>query len=173
MTTTKQSPLTGLNKCALLLLAALLLCQGCVTPLTGRAAGERPWGEPTWGKAVEGLQCRLRPDRRAWKITETPSFTFDLRNRGKRTFAFWPDQKLEMIEIEFDGKWHRWPETVMIDSQVWPLPPGAEYNAVTISLDKRFKIAVAPGKHIVRLALPLEGLRVVSNPVGIVIAAPD
>ena len=125
------------------------------------------WGEPRWGPSVEGLQCRLRAERRTWRANETPAFNFDLRNSGKRTFAFWPAQKLELAEIEFDGRRHRWPSDVMTDSPVWPLAPGAQYNAVTIELDRRFKIEMEPGKHIVRIAYCLEGVRVVSNPVGI------
>jgi hypothetical protein len=97
---------------------------------------------------------------------------FDLRNGGKRTFAFWPAQKMQLCEIEFDGKWRRWPDAVMIDSQVWPLVPGAQYNAVTIELDRRFGIKLTPGRHIVRIAFTLEGIRVVSNPVGIKILSP-
>ncbi|MHA1571611.1 MAG: hypothetical protein ACTSWM_07295 [Alphaproteobacteria bacterium] len=139
--------------------------QGCRGPLQG--AGRAAWGEPTWGPPAEGLQCRLRADCRIWQPGETPAFTFDLRNTGKRTFAFWPAQKLQLVEIEFDGKWHRWPRPVMIDSHVWPLAPGAQYNAVNINLDKRFGINSTPGKHVVRIAFSLEGVRVVSNPVGI------
>jgi len=153
------------------LLALLLVGQGCETLLPKR--GPMAWGEPTWGESVEGLQCRLRPDRRTWRPTETPSFSFDIRNRGKRTFPFWPAHKLELCQIEFDGKWHRWPCPVMIDSQVWRLAPGTQYNAVTIELDKRFKIDIKPGKHIVRIAFSLEAVRVISNPVGIKIAARD
>ena len=155
------------------ILALLLVCQGCKAPLTkpGRAASA--WGEARWGPVSEGLQCRLRAQRRTWRLDETPSFNFDLRNGGKRTFAFWPAQKLELAEIEFDGKWYRWPRDVKTDSHVWPLAPGSQYNAVTIELDKRFKIDIKPGKHIVRIAYSLEGVRVVSNAVGIEIRRAD
>ena len=129
------------------------------------------WGEPTWGPASEGLQCRLARDRRKWGAGETPTFKFDLRNRGERTFAFWPAHKLELVQIEFDGKWHRWPEPVKIDSNVWPLPPGERYSGVTIELHERFNIDTTAGKHIIRIAFNLEGVRVISNPVGIQILA--
>jgi hypothetical protein len=153
-------------------MALLLAAQGC-TATAPRQTGERlAWGEPSWGPPAEGLQCRLRADRRDWLISETPVLQFDLRNDGKRTFAFWPAQKTQLCEIEFDGKWRRWPDAVMIDSQVWPLAPGAQYNAVTIELDKRFGIKLAPGRHILRIAFTLEGVRVVSNSVGIKILAP-
>ncbi|MBN2269488.1 MAG: hypothetical protein JXN61_02680 [Sedimentisphaerales bacterium] len=149
-------------------LALLAACQGCKSLPPSDASA---WGEARWGPSVEGLQCRLRAERPTWRSNETPAFNFDLRNRGKRTFAFWPAQKLELAEIEFDGKWHRWPSDVMTNSPVWPLAPGSQYNAVTIQLDKHFKIDIKPGKHIVRIAYSLEGVWVVSNPVGIKIVA--
>ena len=152
-------------------IALLVAAQGCTAPGTSQTTEHLAWGEPSWGPSAEGLQCRLRADRRDWLISETPVLQFDLRNDGKRTFAFWPAQKMQLCEIEFDGKWRRWPDTVMIDSQVWPLAPGAQYNAVTIELDKRFGIKLAPGRHILRIAFTLEGVRVVSNPVGIKILA--
>src|SRR3989304_1890303 len=145
-------------------LALLAAGQGCKSLSPSDAAA---WGQAGWGPSVEGLQGRRRPERRTWRADETPAFNFDLRNRGKRTFAFWPAQKLELAEIEFDGEWHRWPNDVMTASHVSPLAPGSQYNAVTIELDNRFKIAIEPGKHIVRIAYPLEGVRVVSNPAGI------
>ena len=148
-------------------LALLVAGQGCKGLQSNPHSDASAWGDARWGPSVEGLQCRLRADRRTWRANETPAFNFDLRNRGKRTFAFWPAQKLELAEIEFDGEWHRWPSDVMTDSQVWPLAPGSQYNAVTIELDHRFKIEIEPGKHIVRIAYSLEGVRVVSNPVGI------
>lgn len=140
---------------------------GCQSPLTKPGSLKEAWGEPRWGPAVEGLQCRLSAERRSWSADETPAFSFDLRNTGKRNFTFWPAHKLELAEIQFDGKWHRWPSDVKTDSHVWPLVPGSQYNAVSISLDKRFGIELKPGKHIVRIAYSLEGVRVVSNPVGI------
>ena len=157
-----------------LALALLVACQGCKSPfqLLTRQTDRSAWGEPTWGPAAEGLQCRLRPDKRTWQFTETTEFNFDLRNRGKRTFAFWPAHKLELAEIQFDGKWHRWPDAIMIDSHAWPLAPGSQYNAVTIDLDERFGIETKPGRHIIRIAYSLEGVRVVSNPVGIEILPP-
>jgi hypothetical protein len=156
-----------------LALAMLLAGGGCKSSLTKPGSLSSAWGEATWGPAVEGLQCRLRAERRTWRLGETPAFNFDLRNGGKRTFAFWPAHKLELVEIEFDGNWHRWPRDVRTDSPVWPLAPGSQYNAVSIKLDERFKIDMKPGKHIVRIAYSLEGVRVVSNPVGIEISRAD
>ena len=156
-----------------LALAILLAGHGCKTSPTKPASLSAAWGKPTWGPISEGLQCRLRAERRTWRLNETPAFNFDLRNNGKRTFTFWPAHKLELVEIEFDGKWHRWPRDVKTESHVWPLAPGSQFNAVSIELDGRFNIDMKPGKHIVRIAYPLEGVRVVSNPVGIEIRRAD
>jgi len=165
--TDMEPPMPGRSKISVpALLGLFLLCQGC-NSLPMAADRRAAWGEPIWGPAAEGLQCRLWPDRRRWQTGETPSFKFDLRNRGKRTFAFWPAQKHQLARIEFDGRWYRWPEPVRIDSQVWPLPPGRRYEGVSLSLHKAFGIRPGPGKHIVRIAFVLEGVLVVSNPVGI------
>jgi len=112
----------------------------------------------------------LRVDKRTWQLGEDVLLRVDIRNKGKRRFPFWPEQKQQLCEIEFDGKWYRWPEPVLIDSHVWPLVPGAEFLGFTISLDERLGIPIKPGRHIVRVAFAPEGVRVVSNPVGIVIA---
>jgi len=147
------------GRCSLAILLTLLpVGQGCKTP--GSASKPLALNDQTWGRAVEGLQCRLRATRASWQSTETPTFLFDLRNSGKRTFAFWPAHKLQFCEVEIDGKWRRWPDAVMLNSAAWPLTPGAQYNAVTLDLEK-------PGKHIIRIAFELEGVRVVSNPVRI------
>ena len=150
-----------------LTLAMIATFGGCTTSMIESDSARSAWGQPRWGPAVEGLQCKLSAERRTWTLDEIPAFSFDLRNTGKRNFAFWPAHKLELAQIQFDGKWYRWPRDVKTDSHVWPLWPGSQYNAVCITLDKRFAINIKPGKHIVRIAYSLAGVRVVSNPVGI------
>jgi hypothetical protein len=44
----------------------------------------RSLDESQWGKAVEGVQCRLRPEKSTWKVGETPQIQADFRNRGER-----------------------------------------------------------------------------------------
>lgn len=154
------------------LLALPLALQGCIGPfaLEEGLFGPDPWGKPVWGETTEGLRCRLAVYKRTWKTNETPTFTFDLQNNGKRTFAFWPEQKHQLCRIQVDGKWHRWSPAEMIDSQVWSIPPGAYYKGVIIELGKEYDIKLGPGRHIVRIALILEDVQVISNPVGIEIA---
>ncbi len=147
----------------------ILFVPGCFEPLETKQGliNADPWADPIWGSPVEGLQCRLTSDRRTWKATDTPTFKFDLQNNGKRTFAFWPANKHQFCRIQVNGKWHRWSGGEMIDSQVWPLAPGAAYKGVTLELHKGYGIILKPGRHIIRAAFTLEDIKVASNPVGI------
>ena len=157
------------QKHALVILAALLVAPGCDSPPghLDDSVTLAAWGEPDWGEQIEGLQCRLRPARRTWQPGEVPIFRVDIRNQGKRTFAFLPDHGQQLCRVQFDGKWHHWPNPVTIDSPVRELSPGAEFNDVTITLHERLKIDISPGTHIVRVAFFFEGIPVTSNPVGI------
>jgi len=38
--------------------------------------------ERPWGKAVDGVQVRLRADKLKWEVGETPTFKADFRNKG-------------------------------------------------------------------------------------------
>jgi hypothetical protein len=162
------------NSLLVILLSLFLTGQGCRTPSVKPIVPQPDpaWGEPTWGEAAESLQCRLRPDKRTWQAGERPSFKVDIRNQGRRTFTFLPFHQLELCRIQFDDKWHQWPSPFMIDSPVWALAPGTQFNDISITLHERFKINLAPGRHIVRVAFSFEGIEVVSNPVGIEILPP-
>jgi predicted small lipoprotein YifL len=152
----------------MILLSALLVGCGYKAPLAKPIALEKAaWREPGWGEEAEGLQSRLHPDKRTWQWGENPSFKLDIRNRGSRIFAIFPSHQLQLCRIQFDGKWHQWPEPIMIDSMVWPLAPGAQFADIGITLQEQFKINLTPGKHIIRIAFSLEGIEVISNPVGI------
>lgn len=154
-------------------LVVFITGQGCKTPwaelITSRDS--YAWAEPTWGEADEGLQCRLRPDKRVWQAGETPTFKMDIRNQGQRMFAFPPSHIQQICRIQFDGRWYYWPVPVMIDSAVWPLASAVQFDDIPIALDVQFGIKITAGRHVVRVALALEGVQVVSNPVGIKILA--
>jgi hypothetical protein len=152
-----------------LFLGLVVLCQGCDGPLRLPVAPSpaSAWGEPAWGAAVEGLQCRLRPDKRIWQTDEVPTFKLDIRNRGERIFAFLPFQQAHLCKIQFDGTWHQGPEPPMAAGAVWPLAPGLDFHGLPVRLDDRFGLKRRPGRHIVRVSLSLEGIEVISNPVGI------
>ena len=160
---------TQRNVCVITTLLVLLAGQGCKTPwaelITSRDS--YAWAEPTWGEADEGLQCRLRPDKRIWHTGETLTFKIDIKNHGQRMFAFPSSQVQQICKIQFDGKWYRWPSPVTIDGSIWPLASGVQFEDIPIALHKQFGIKITPGRHVVRVALVLEGVQVVSNPVGI------
>jgi len=161
------------NVCVITALLLFIAGQGCKTPWAEMiASGDSyAWAEPTWGEADQGLQCRLRPDKRIWQTGETPTFKIDLKNHGRRMFAFPSSHVQQICKIQFDGKWYHWPNAVTIDGSIWPLAAGVQFGDIPIVLDKRFGIKITPGRHIVRIASVLEGVQIVSNPVGIKVLA--
>ena len=124
-------------------------------------------GTVTCGPASEGLQCCLRPDENVWQASERPTFKVDIRNGGKRIFAFPASQHLQLCRIFLDGRWYRWSGPAATEGQLRPLAPGWEFGDIPIILDEHFGIALGTGKHLVRVAFSLEGIEVVSNPVHI------
>ena len=158
--------------CSVFFLGLLVVCQGCEGPLWRpiEASSASAWGEPTWGEAVEGLQCRLRLDKRVWQADEIPTFRMDIRNQGERIFAFLPSQQAQLYKIQFDGTWYQGSEPPMVSSPVWPLAPGLCFHGLPVKLHDRFGLDLRPGRHVVRVCFSVEGIEVVSNPVGIKIA---
>ena len=161
--------------CLIAIFTALLSSQGCEGPLPGLITSQKApaWSEPTWGGTAEGLQCRLRPDKRLWQADEIPTFKIDIKNLGRRMFAFAPSHIQQICRIQFDGKWYHWPSPAMVDSSVWPLAPGLQFDDIPIMLHKEFGIKITPGRHIVRVAFTLEGVEIVSNLVGIKVLPVD
>lgn len=118
------------------------------------------WKFP-WGKPVDGIQIRLRPDKRVWDNGEDPSFTLYLRNRGSRELS---TSSICSQVIEVDGKpftpkaWHR---TGDIERE--PFGPGIEYS-FTFSLGQfgSFRWSeerrhggevLLPGRHTIKVTL--------------------
>jgi len=150
-------------------LLLLFVASGCDSKLAEITSPDQKlaWAEPAWGPPAEGLQCRLKPEKRKWLASETPAFNLDVRNHGSRIFAFFPDHQQQLCRIRFDEKWYQWPRPVMIDSPVWSLPAQSRFENIRIRLLDQFGIDITAGKHIVRAAFYFEGIEVVSNPVGI------
>jgi len=159
--------------CGITLLLAFLTGQSCKTPLWEAMPSQDryAWAEPTWGEVDEGLQCRLRPDKRVWQTGETPTFKIDIKNNGRRMFAFPPSHIQQICRIQFDGKWYHWPNPIMIDGSLWPLAPGVQFDDIPIALHEQFGIKITPGRHIIHVAFSLEGVQVVSNSVSIKVLA--
>lgn len=162
------------NSVSVILALLVFWCPGCK-----RSAKLPAWppdrlvrAAPTWGPEAEGLQCRLRPTKRLWRAGETVTFKLDLRNRGKRLFAFDASHPVHAERISLDGRWYRRPRPETAAAKVRPLAPGAELADLTLALPQRPRLPLTPGYHAIAVAFVFEGIEVVSNPVNIEIAAP-
>ena len=82
--------------------------------------------ESAWGATVDGVQARLRTPRGVWKEGETPSFSLDLRNHGKKT----PNAAriIEDFEIEVNGTWYVYGDPVDVGAVDTPLEPGKQID---------------------------------------------
>ncbi len=157
----------------LVVLLCSLLSSGC-----SREAGKAPASAhravrttSDWGPQVEGLQCRLRPTKRLWQSGEMPTFRFDLRNQGRRLFAFNVHEPVRPDRVWLDGRWHRRRADEAAQAKMRPLAPGAELTDLTLGLPAEMGLALESGRHTIQVAFDLEDLTVVSNPVEIEVAA--
>jgi len=157
--------------------------------------GDRaPAGETAWGKAVEGVQVRLRAKQRKWKQGTVVRLQADVRNQGKRNLSVTTIPN--GCELEVDGRWYRRPIGLGL-IVLSPLTPGGRHEDIAISLDRSWWSAapqkahapwkaapgtlgeLAPGKHTLRVGFtvvaarnaPVGSFKVVSNPVEIEIVA--
>jgi hypothetical protein len=146
----------------------------------GKDPPAKPDPKAPWSKAVEGLQCRLQPDKTVWKVDEVPSFRLHVRNQGKRDLEIHMAQ--DACKLELDGDWFDWTGPVSILSGTWPAGRRYDDFEVRITLKDRWAsgnkpIALKPGKHKVRVAYVTldrkQPVRVVSNAVEIQVGAGD
>ncbi len=74
-------------------------------PATGLIADLPPWGEE-----VEGLRCRLVPDRSTLKQGELPQVILYVRDQASRVLTSYFDTRGDSpwvsCELEVDGQWH-------------------------------------------------------------------
>jgi len=136
-------------------------------------------GEPPWGEAVEGVQVRLRAEKRVWKGGETPTFSLDLRNRGQNPVGL--NVPPHIHHVEYDGQWYTWGGLINADRPL--LEPGQERRDVEqVALSSTWatkiregeRLTLAPGKHTIRarwLVDPERATYALSNPVEIEIQA--
>ncbi len=162
-------------RCVAVLVAGLLamLCLSCHshTVLSAGRAGGSAWAAPTWGPDAEGLQCRLRPVKQTWQTDESPAFKVDLQNHGMRIFAFTRSPDVPLHEFSVDGRWYRCPAPAPAPCRVWPLAPKVEFPDLPVTLPQAVCGPLPPGRHTIQVAFVLEGIEVVSNPVGIEVTA--
>ena len=157
-----------------LLLLGVALCPGCSRQARApaRRADRLVWTAPDWGPATDGVQCRLRPTKRLWQTGETPTFKLDLRNQGKRLFAFDACEPIQPDRVAVDGRWYYRRRDEMRRAKVRPLAPGVEFADLVLIVPVSMALPLGPGRHTIQIALDLEDLTVLSNPVGIEIADP-
>ena len=148
-----------------------LMCSGCVRePARRRGPSlDVAWSKPQWGPQSHGLQCRLRPAKRLWRAGQRPTFTVDLRNHGKRIFAFRSAGQISVHEFTVDGRRHRLADPPAAQFRIWPLAPGVEFLDLAVCLPE--EVPVSSGRHEVQVSFLLEGIEVVSNAAGIEILA--
>jgi len=155
-----------------MLVLAPFLSLGCrrSTETPSRQSAPRVRIAPTWGPEIQGLQSRLRPARRLWSVNTRVAFKLDLRNQGKRLFAFDVSEPVQADRIWLDGRWYRWPDTQTATAKVQPFAPDTELADLNLILPRASWLPLTPGYHDIAVAFIFEGLEVVSNRVSIEIA---
>jgi len=106
--------------------------------------------DETWGEAVEGVQCRLRGDKKVWNAGEVPTFKADVRNQGTGEFGFLAAQC--GLRLEFEGDWYSWGLPVTVPTSL--LSPGQQHNDIEVTLSDSWRgLVLSPGEHTIRVAL--------------------
>jgi hypothetical protein len=139
---------------------------------------ERSADELPWGKAVKGVQARLRPKKARWQAKEPAAFELELRNRGKRPWKGVATQ--HYCELQVDGKWYKYganfpgaPLTALkpgMHADLWlDVSLGSQWYKVADEKQKPAEedkpggkggpIILAPGKHTIRLTYRLTNTR--------------
>jgi hypothetical protein len=127
--------------------------------------------EAGWGEAVEGVQCRLRAEKKVWNAGEIPTFKAEIHSEGKAA-VLGMGQSPTPSEVEFDGEWY----PRIVPSMLTTYRPLEEVRRVPIELygpwlsgNGSGQWATRPGTHKVRVAFSVrvedgrKEIRVVSN----------
>lgn len=162
------------NRTLLILLLSVLLCPSCSREADApvRQTDRLAWTAPQWGAQVDGVRCRLRPTQRLWQSGDVPTFKLDLHNQGKRLFAFDVGEPIRPDRVAVDGRWYYRRRDEMRQARVRPLAPGVELSDLVLIVPASVALPLGPSRHTIEIALHLEDLTVLSNPVGIEIADP-
>lgn len=114
--------------------------QPATQPGEGPAHSQEDSEPYQFGQAVEGAECKLRPNKQAWDHGEEISFLVDARNHGQRKFFLYADQWNILTEV--DGRWYRrttsgelkWRDTTLAD-----FSPGRQYISIPLILDEQWR----------------------------------
>ena len=151
---------------------------GCGSAKTGAAKTPAAQAGEEWGKPVEGVQVRLRADKKVWKAGELPIVKADVRNTGQREL-YLPYCYFQ-AEVEVDGSSYRHtgPSNILRPDH-GPYVRHREDIEIYLYLrswtavnNLRQELRLKPGRNMIRVAFYAEPdngqrIRVVSNPVEI------
>ncbi len=115
--------------------------QALARPDPGEQVDDDKDDQAAWGKAVEGVQARLRTTKTTWRADETPRFLADVRNSGKLSLTV--AQAQQLCEIEVDGKTYRWVGDLGLKSSAFQ--PGRVYSDIPVALDRKCRCTPPPG----------------------------
>ncbi|MBW8015163.1 MAG: M56 family metallopeptidase [Planctomycetes bacterium] len=121
-----------------------------------------PTDKANWGKAVKGVQIRVRPSQQKLFNGSVPKFTMDIRNKG--TVQWDLVLAWEHWQVELDGVWYKAAAAFSGDVPTLRLAPGQMHKGIEFSPQEHSKwnhkgkaMKIAPGRHKVRLAFSTFG----------------
>jgi len=130
--------------------------EGFETPKQWLAWWDKRPVAATWGKPVEGLQCRIWSDHTRWSRITPRTFRAVIRNRGAKAAKVVTDQAA--WQLQFDGQWYRWSPGG--GSKPVAFRPGATHENIRFWLCRNWvrasggePIVMTAGRHRVRVAL--------------------
>ncbi|MHC4477955.1 MAG: hypothetical protein ACYTEL_20150 [Planctomycetota bacterium] len=138
-------------------------------------------GEPSWGPAVDGVQCRLLADKDKWETTEIPKLKAYVRDPKGRQLQLVNTPHLR-CQLEVDGLWHRWSGPQYSGLLVgyypsdWIVRRGGYmvvslYESCWKAVQRDKPLQLSSGKHAVRFGWAEhereKPVRLISNPVEI------
>jgi beta-lactamase regulating signal transducer with metallopeptidase domain len=106
------------------------------------APAAKPDDQP-WGKAIEGMSLRLRAQRTRWSVGESPRFTLDVRNQGRRSFRVFQSPVAGTFLV--DGYSFAW-SLGWVGGASSPLPPGQTYEGIQASFGEGWVPMIRPGQ---------------------------
>jgi hypothetical protein len=122
--------------------------------------------ERPWGRAVEGVDVRLKAPKNTWKFGEVVTLSAEVRNQGKRELSV--AQAQQLAELELDGTWYRWVGDIAVRSSAFG--PGKHYADVPFTLDEHWQskegakpLRLPAGKHGIRVAFIAESMENVTG----------
>ncbi|MGD9126089.1 MAG: efflux RND transporter permease subunit, partial [Planctomycetia bacterium] len=132
-----------------------------VKPVKSDSSSQSEHKKAAWGKPVEGVQSRLRPDD---VHNSEPSFYFDLRNKSSN-FSVQLGPNGRPIEILVDGTAYVWGTGIAGSLPV--CKPGENSMGVQVKLNRNWvtktikglpkTLAIKPGHHTVQAVVYAEG----------------